>query len=207
MGSWFDSLLFFLVLLNPFILSVYMRELIIHMDFRSFSWNLIRAGLISLAAFWLFAYAGDRIFEDVLQLRFSSFLIFGGVTFLIIGIRLILGIGPPVNVTPRNGEDISASIAMPLIIGPGTISASVLTGTALPPVSAGLVIAAAMLVGIAGIIGFKKLHDFVRTRNERLLRQYMEVAGRITALFTGTFAIEMILNGIHGWMQSIGPGA
>jgi multiple antibiotic resistance protein len=84
------------VLINPFILSIYLIELIKGLDFKVLSGQLIRAGLISYVVFLLFAWAGEAMFKNVFRIRFISFMIFGGVTFLIVGIRLILGIGPPV---------------------------------------------------------------------------------------------------------------
>jgi len=60
----------------------------------------------------------------------------------------------------------------------------------------------AMGAAVGAILLFKLLHDFVRARNERLVRGYAEIAGRVTALFTGSFAIEMILVGIDGWLRA-----
>ena len=36
----------------------------------------------------------------------------------------------------------------------------------------------------------------MKKRYERLLSRYVEVVGRIVALFTGTYAIEMIARGV-----------
>lgn len=44
---------------------------------------------------------------------------------------------------------------------------------------------------------FKLIHDPLQKRNERLLNRYVEVVGRVVALFTGTYAIEMIARGIE----------
>lgn len=206
MGPFTKSFLLLFILLNPFILSVYMTELVVALDLRKFANHLVRAAVISLLVFLTFAWAGDAIFEDVLQLHFSSFLVFGGITFLIIGIRLILGIGPPVESIKPESEQVSASIAMPLIVGPGTISASVLAGTRLDRMSATAAIVLAMIAAVAALLLIKVMHDYVRTRNERLIRRYTEIAGRVTALFTGTFAIEMIVNGLQGWIQGLRPG-
>jgi len=203
MGPFTKSFLLLFILLNPFILSVYLTDLVKALDLRSFSRHLVRAGLISLAVFLLFAWAGNAIFEDVLQLHFSSFLVFGGITFLIIGIRLILGIGPPVESLKPESDQVSASIAMPLIVGPGTISASVLAGTRLDRVSAAAAIVLAMIAAVTALVLIKLLHDYVRSRNERLIHRYTEIAGRVTALFIGTFAIEMIVTGLQSWAESI----
>lgn len=203
MDAFTKSVLLLFVLLNPFTMSVYLLELIRALKFPDFANQLVRAGAISLLVFLIFASAGDRIFQDFLQVRFSSFLIFGGITFLIIGVRLILGVGPPVEaLRPQSGQ-VSGAIAMPFIVGPGTISASVMTGNRLELIFSVLAIALALCSAIAAILIIKRLHDYVRDRNERLIQRYTDIAGRVTALFTGTFAIEMILMGIEGWLTYV----
>ena len=109
---------------------------------------LLWASLLSFMAFVVFALAGDTIFEQVMQVRFASFQIFGGITFLIIGIRLILGIGPPMEALRPDSSHLSGAITMPLIVGPSTISASVFAGARLDPTLAILCIGLALVVAI-----------------------------------------------------------
>jgi multiple antibiotic resistance protein len=207
MGALTESFLLVFVLLNPFILSVYLMELVEALSFGQLARQLSWACVISWVVFLLFAWGGDAIFQDVLQVRFASFLIFGGITFLIMGIRLIMGIGPPVHAPSDKSLYAPASIAMPFIVGPGTISASVLAGSRLALPAAGVVIAAALAAAVVAMLAIKALHDFVRTRNEVLITRYSEIAGRVTALFTGSFAIEMILSGVERWLAARGgPG-
>jgi small neutral amino acid transporter SnatA (MarC family) len=197
------SCLLLFVLLNPFTMSVYLRDLVKALDTATLARQLARAGVISFLVFATFAVAGDRIFQNVLQVRFSSFQIFGGVTFLIIGIRLIAGSGPPVEGLSPEGGQVSGSIAMPFIVGPGTISASVIAGSRLHPALAVTAIFIALATALAAILMVKALHDAVRKHDERLIQRYTEVAGRATALFTGSFAIEMILSGLTSWLHSL----
>lgn len=203
MVAFTESFLLLFVLLNPFIMSVYLIGLVRELSFRDFAAQLLRAGLISLPVFLAFAWAGNVIFEEILRVRFLSFLIFGGITFLIIGTRLILGLGPPVESLKPQSQGVSASIAMPFMVGPGTISASVLAGARLSPAPAALAVGLALTAATAAILLFKKVHDVVRTRSERLVQRYVEIAGRVTALFTGSFAIEMILQGAEGWIAML----
>ncbi len=200
MQQFLQSTLLIFVLLNPFIMSIYLISLVRGVDLSRFSKLMIKAGLISYVIFLLFAWLGDRIFDSVLQIRFLAFMIFGGITFLIIGIRLILGVGPPVSTINPDSREIAGAIAMPFIVGPGTISASVIAGTQLGPVHASLAISLGLFAAVAAMILFKKVHDIVQARHERYVERYMEIAGRITALFTGSFAVDMILKGVEMWM-------
>ena len=200
MDAFYKIFLLFFVLLNPFTMSIYLLELVKAFDFFKFSRLLLWASVMSLIVFITFALSGEALFEDVFQVRFFSFQIFGGITFLIIGIRLILGSGSSVGSLNPDSEHLSGAIAMPFIVGPGTISASVLAGTRLEPVLACSAIVLALTAAVVAILAFKLIHDYVRRYNEKFLQRYTEVAGRITALFTGSFAVELIMKGMEGWI-------
>jgi len=204
MDSFTRSFLLLFVLLNPFILSVYMLDLVKTLPFGDFARQLTRAVAISFVVFAIFAWAGEAVFANVMQVRFFSFLIFGGIVFLIIGIRL-LGQTPSPPLQPQDRE-VAASIAMPYIVGPGTISASVVAGARLDIPRAFVAIALALGLAFVAILVFKRLHDLVRARNERLVHRYTEIAGRVTGLFAGSFAIDMILRGLEGWLEVLSGG-
>ncbi len=206
MNDFTRATLLLFVLLNPFTMSVYLHELLRAMSWHDFARQLWRAALISYAVFLVFALAGDRIFQDVLQVRFLSFMIFGGVTFLIVGTRLILGGAAPVQTLRPDSEHVSAAIAMPFMVGPGTISASVLAGSRLPIPLAAVSVGSALVLAMLSILVIKSVHDWVKTRNERAIARYTEIAGRVVALFTGSFAVEMILSGIERWLALLSEG-
>ena len=90
---------------------------------------------------------------------------------------------------------------MPILIGPGTISASVLIGERHDPIPACGAVLAAVLISTLIMIGLKSLHDFIRPTRERLIQRYIEISGRITALFVGTVAVEMIMQGVRTWSE------
>ena len=90
---------------------------------------------------------------------------------------------------------------MPILIGPGTISASVVIGKRYDVIAACSTVFAAVLISIIIMIGLKVLHDHVRPKREPLIQRYIEIAGRITALFVGTVSIDMIMQGVRAWVQ------
>jgi len=189
------SLLF--ILLNPFLMSVYLIALIRDLDFHHFLNVMIRAHVISGMAFILFALAGDHIFEDVFKVRFASFLVFGGLVFLLIGIRSVFA-GPGVLIETRgNPEHLTGAVTMPFMIAPGTISASVFIGASLEPYKAAIAILLALVASFLSIMLFKYIHDSLHKRNEGLMNRYVEISGRVIALFTGTYAVEMIAKGLE----------
>jgi hypothetical protein len=48
----------------------------------------------------------------------------------------------------------------------------------------------------------KYVHDFVRPRREEIIQRYIEVAGRIQALYIGTVSVEMIMQGLRKWSDN-----
>lgn len=198
-----SSVLLLLMLLNPFLLIIYLIDLMQELSDRAFSQVLIRAGLISGVVFIIVALAGDALFTHVLQVQFASFQIFGGIIFLLIGIQFMFTGPEAIRKMRGKPEHIAGAIAMPIMIGPSTVSASILAGSRLPPLWAATAIVVAMVVTVTTLLLLKRLHDVVRPRNARLIERYLEIMGRVTALVIGTFAIDMIMRGVQTWMGRI----
>lgn len=190
------------VLLNPFLMSVYLLDLIESLDDQTFTRTLIRGAAIATGVFCLFAVGGDAVFRDVLQVRFASFLIFGGLLFLVIGIRFAQ-YGPEALTQLRGApEHLAGSIAMPFMVGPGTVSASVLAGARLPVHWALLSILTAMLVTVGGLSILKTVHTRAKRRHTALVDRYFDIVGRASALLIGTIAVDMVLSGLELWLAS-----
>jgi small neutral amino acid transporter SnatA (MarC family) len=201
--AFFDSFLLMFMLLNPFLLSIYLLDLIEQMDRATFLRALVRGMLISFFVFSMFAVAGDAIFSRVLQVRFAAFLIFGGIVFLIIAIRYVMVGSRAIRDLRGSAEHVSGSIAMPFLIGPGTVSASVLAGSHQTALYGVLSIAVALAAAVVAVLLLKFLHDVVRQRHERLVERYVDIVGRISALVIGTIAVDMILRGTDIWLAEL----
>ena len=198
-----SSAMFLLVLLNPFLLILYLMDLIQEYPFASFSRVLFRASFIAFAVFVLFAVAGDVIFRDLLQVNFASFQVFGGIVFLAIGYQFMFQGMDALRGLRGKPDFVTGSIAMPVLIGPATLSASMIIGQRMQIVPAVLAIGTAVGVSVAIILVLKWLHDRAKRHNEALIQRYTEIAGRVAALIIGTFAIEMIMQGINSWKEGI----
>lgn len=204
-GDFVRSVALLLMLLNPFLLIIYLIDLVQEMDQQTFRRVLVRAGVISGAVFLFFGLLGDLVFDVVLQARFASFQVFGGIIFLLIGIQFVFS-GPGALRQMRGSpQHIAGSIALPIMIGPGTVSASILAGNRLPPLLASCSILLAVATTVVTMILLKVLHDYVRPRHESLIERYIEIMGRITALVVGTFSIEMIMQGMAEWAGYLSP--
>ncbi len=189
------------VLLNPFLVIIYLVDVIQKLDQKQFSLVLLRAALIASVVFCSFAILGDAIFSNIMHAEFASFQIFGGLVFLLIGLQFVFNGPGAITILRGESEHIAGAIAMPILIGPGTISACVLIGKQHSPLVASSAVLATVFFCILIMIALKMLHDFVRPRREPLIERYIEITGRITALFVGTISIEMMMQGIRTWLD------
>lgn len=198
-----ESVLVMLVLLNPFLMSVHLVDVMAGLSTRVFGSVLLRAVLISATVFSLFAAVGESFFTGVLNVRYEAFLIFGGLILFTLGIRFLV-LGAPVIAGLRGPpEHLAGALAMPMMIGPGTISASIVVGHRSPVPWAILAILTALAVSGVVLIFLKVLHDMIKRRNANLVDRYMEIAGRASALILGTIAVNMVLTGIEGWLSGL----
>lgn len=203
MTDFIRSATLLLILLNPFLVIIYLVDMVEKLGQREFAKVLIRAGLIATAVFCCFAVLGDAIFSRIVHAEFASFQIFGGVVLLLIGLQFVFRGPTAIEVLRGESEHLAGAIAMPVLIGPGTISASVILGNRHTPLAACIVVTAAVAISITLMLVLKAGHDYVRPRNTRLVQRYMEVAGRITALYVGTVSVDMIMQGVRSWVDKL----
>lgn len=191
-----STFILFFSLLNPFLMSIYMIGLIRHTDTKVFNKALIQGGLIAYAVFLLFAWGGEAIFNRYLNVRFESFQIFGGLIFLVIGYRYVFQGADTIGEMRGAPEHLAGTVAMPFMIGPGTISAAVVTGMSMSLVEAAIVIALVLFVSCSVLIAMKFSHDHLRYRHAKYIDRYFDIVGRLASLLIGTIAVDMIVNGV-----------
>ena len=146
MGDYAKSVALLLVLLNPFLLIVYLTDIVQKLDQGTFNRVLVRACFISIAVFCCFAILGDAIFVRLMQVEFASFQIFGGIVFLLIGLQFVFRGPTAINILNGESKYIAGAIAMPVFIGPGTISASIVIGKRHDPLTACVLVAVTVII-------------------------------------------------------------
>ncbi|MCG9483426.1 MarC family protein [Acinetobacter pittii] len=191
-----STFILFFSLLNPFLMSIYMIGLIRHTETRVFNKALIQGGLIAYVVFLLFAWGGEAIFNRYLNVRFESFLIFGGLIFLVIGYRYVFQGADTIGEMRGAPEHLAGTVAMPFMIGPGTISAAVVTGMSMSLLEAAIVIALVLILSCSVLIAMKFSHDHLRYSHAKYIDRYFDIVGRLAALLIGTIAVDMIVNGV-----------
>ncbi len=201
MIEYIKSVALLLTLLNPFLIIVYLVDIVKKLTPKQFRLVLLRAGAIAGSVYCAFAIIGDTFFSEILQVQFASFQIFGGIVFLLIGIQFVFKGPLALEMLNSKSEHLAGSIAMPVLIGPGTISASIIIGEKLDPIVSCIAISIAVIVCLTVILLLKYVHDWVHHTREELIEQYFEIAGRLTALYVGTVAVEMIMLGVRTWID------
>ena len=168
MSDIIKSTLLLLVLLNPFLLVIYLVDVIRKVKKEEFTKVLLRAGLIACFVFCTFAILGDAVFSDFMQVDFASFQIFGGIVFLIIGLQFVFKGPSAIEILRGESKHLAGAIAMPVLVGPGTISASVVIGKRHDSLLACLCIVVALSVClVAG--GDPEVYSRPHTREERAI--------------------------------------
>lgn len=196
-----SSAALFVTLLNPFMIVIYLVDVIRQVEPERFRRVLTRAGGIAAVVFCAFALLGDAIFSTIIQAEFASFQIFGGIVFLLIGLQFLFQGPAAIEMLRGDSRELAGAIAMPVLIGPGTVSASVVVGQRHNGLIACAIVLAGVAICVSTIVLLKAAHDYVRPRHEELIQRYIEIAGRITALYVGTVAIEMMMQGALVWAR------
>lgn len=193
------STVLLLIVLNPFALSVYLMDVFRSRAFGEFLAIVLRAAFISGCVFSVFACFGQRIFSDVLQLRFAAFQVFGGIVFLLVALRFMLS-GSQTLVSLR-GEPghVAGAIAMPFMIGPGTVSAAAVAGLKLKPPLALLAITCALGGTVVSMIVLKLVFDRLQRSRGTLIERYVDLTSRVSAMIVGSIAVDMIFAGLEHW--------
>jgi multiple antibiotic resistance protein len=198
-AGFLENVSLLLILLNPFLIIIYLIDVVRKQSVKRFIKVISRAGAVTIAVLVLFALLGDAVFDRVLKMEFASFQIFGGVVILIIALQYLFKGPDAITMLRGDSDQVTGAIAMPIMIGPGTISGSIVIGQSSSPLPAALAVAIAIVVSVLMMILIKIIHDKVKTRYEKMVQRYIEVVGRIVPLVAGTIAIEMIMRGVQQW--------
>lgn len=201
MNTFVNVIILMLMLLNPFLLVVYLTDIMRNKSDRYFARLMFSSGLISITVFSLFAAVGDYIFRTVLQAEMASFQIFGGIIFLIIALKFVFNSESAMDSLRADSKHLSTNIAMPIMVGPGTIGVSIMAGERLELKMAILAVVVSVTISITIIVLLKKLFDVIARKRESLIEQYIAVSGKVTALILGTYSIDMIMAGLKIWLN------
>ncbi len=194
----FSYVLAFLVMLNPFALFVYVKNVREELPDSDYYRVLIKANIQSFIIYSIFAVTGGFLFYHVFRINFESFRIFGGIVLFALGLVIIIQGRKSVITLKGNLDDIASEVAIPFIVGPGSITVSIIIGNEFPtPFDIGI-IALAMIINfyvvyILSVMRKRLLHDSARKNFDKKLGLYL----RLNGFFIGSIGVNMIITGIN----------
>jgi multiple antibiotic resistance protein len=188
----------FLVMLNPFALFLYLRPVMQDLTHQQFLAVFIRASFISLVIFLIFLLFGDIIFEEIFKIHFDAFRIFGGIIlFSLAYLYIVKGQRGFIQVR-ENLDDLASEIALPFMVGAGTISLSILMGDQLMIYEGILSLIIIMIINFVCVIGLKEIRARISSGKLQIaFDKNMEILMRINGFFIGAIGVDMIVRGIQ----------
>lgn len=187
----------FLVMLNPFALFLYLKPIMHDLSDADFRSVFLKASVISFSIFLVFLLFGDMVFQKVFRINFESFRIFGGVVlfsfayiFIVQGKKAFIQIKGDLH-------DLASEIALPFMVGAGTISLTVLMSEQLELWQGALALAIIVLTNYGVIMGLKQIRTSMRSKKVRLaFDKNMELLLRINGFFLGAIGVDMVVTGV-----------
>jgi multiple antibiotic resistance protein len=188
----------FLVMLNPFGLFLYLHPIMKELSHRDFTVLLIKANVISFGIYVLFLAAGDLLFDYVFQIHFESFRIFGG-TIIFSFAYLFIVKGQRAYITLKEDlTNMATEVALPFMVGAGTISITLLIGHHHPFHLGFLMLATILGINFLMLMLLKAIRQKFELRQMRLaFDKNMDILFRLNSFFLGAIGINMVITGIN----------
>lgn len=193
-----------MAMINPFAMFLYLEPVMKELSSGSFRKVLVKATAISFFIFVIFLATGTLIFKDIFQIHFEAFRIFGGIIIFSFAYLYIVK-GQKAMIQLREDlDDLASDIALPFMVGAGTISLIVLMSFEMQFSLGVLAIAIVLMANFGIIISLKylkeSLHNDTKAKTKMLKIAFDKNLGillRLNGFFLGAIGINMIIAGIN----------
>lgn len=193
-----SSIIEILVMLNPFALFLYLEPIRKDLTHKSFMLVIFKATLISLFICLAFFFSGDVIFRRVFMIDFESFRIFGGIIIFSYAYFFIVKGQKALIMIKENLDDLASEIALPFMVGAGTISLSILLSQKHSMLIGASSLFIIFTVNFLVLFFLKKFRDSIEGKKfKTAFDKNMEVLLRLNGFFIGAIGINMVLSGIR----------
>ena len=192
-----SSIIEILVMLNPFALFLYLDPIRKDLSHRSFMMVIFKATLISLFICLAFYFSGDVLFRKVFMIDFESFRIFGGIIIFSYAYFFIVKGQKALIMIKENLDDLASEIALPFMVGAGTISLSIILSQKHTLWMGALILFIIFGINFLVLFFLKRFRDSIDGRKfKTAFDKNMEVLLRLNGFFIGAIGINMVLTGI-----------
>ena len=157
----------------------------------------LRTSAAIIVAITVFFFFGKTLF-GLLGITLAAFQIGAGGTLFLSSVMLVLGIGKPMQQQCSDDDDFSiVPLAMPIIVGPGTIGTLMVWGTEIEGLQGKAIAYAAIVCGGLTMAIFLLLAEKIQAL---LGQRILSVLTKITALVLTALAAQIIFTGINSFM-------
>jgi multiple antibiotic resistance protein len=197
MSELFAALVPFLAILNPFALCLYLTHVMEELRPGEFAVVLAKASAASLAVFCLFAVAGEPLLVQVLGIRPGAMRVFGGIVFFVVAYGYVTKGFRATTMLRGSLDELPSEIAVPFMIGAGTITQATLLGKQHSAGFAVLVLVVGMVVSVLAVLLFNSIRVRMKGVREDLFERYINILSRLNGLLIGALSADMVVTGIH----------
>ena len=189
-------------MLNPFALFLYLEPTRHDLDKKKYHLVLFKASLISFMIYVVFILSGNFLFQKLFQISFESFRIFGGIVIFSFAYQYIV-VGKGAIIKMKGSlDDLASEIALPFMVGAGTISITILMTYNLSKSLSLLGVFLALLANYLIIAGMGSIRGILNKKKFRIaFDKNMGVLLRLMGFFSGAIGISMIIEGIKNLIQ------
>lgn len=193
-----SSVIEFLVMLNPFALFLYLEPVRKDLTRKAFTILIAKASLISFAVCLVFYFSGDIFFEKIFQIDFESFRIFGGIIIFSYAYFYIVKGQKAMIIIKEDLDDLASEIALPFMVGAGTISLSILLSENTTYFIGSFLLLIIFALNFVVIYALNRFRNSIEKKKFRTaFDKNMEVLLRLNGFFIGAIGINMVLTGIN----------
>ena len=195
----------FLVMLNPFALFLYLKPVMKDLSDADFRSVFLKASIISFSIYLVFLLFGDLVFQKVFRINFESFRIFGGIVLFSFSYMFIVQGKKAFIQIKGDLHDLASEIALPFMVGAGTISLTVLMSEQLELWQGAVALALIMLINYLTIMGLKQVRRTMPSQKFQIaFDKIMELLLRVNGFFLGAIGVDMVVTGVNNLMLAVG---
>jgi multiple antibiotic resistance protein len=198
-----ESFVRFVAILNPFALCLYLTSVMDELASNQFAKVLLRACIISLTVFWFFGLTGESLLIAVLNIRPEALRVFGGAVFFVVAYNYIVKGARAAQILRGSLDELPSAIAVPFMIGAGTITQAILVGKNCSAIGTIVVLFVRVLLSFFVVLAFKFLKERITGDRERVFERYVNILTRLNGLLIGAISTEMIVSGIGALWAAI----
>lgn len=156
----------------------------------------MRTSIATVVSITVFFFFGKPLF-GLLGITLSAFQIGAGSTLFLSSVMLVLGLGKPVQKSGSDEDFSVVPLAMPIIVGPGTIGTLMVWGTEyeglVRVIAYGAIFGGGLTMAMFLLLA-EKIHKLLGPR-------ILSMLTKITALVLTAMAAQIIFTGIDGFMS------